>query len=374
MTDYLPDVATVPFILGRPEDLPDSIPAIEAAVPGTAVALAARISDPAARTGLGALRAAVAAARGDLGPVSGTPIGEDAQETRPNRDNDLAFGIERRRGEPLSLLLAALLAACEGALELVDDQGTGLDSGDWQDLVDGFDVSARWIASPRQVPGRLPAPAPRPVRRSSPMDGLRRWVRGHHIFMVFAQGCCLAVSGLAAAERDGDREAAAVAAAVATRMMRASRAALRFAGDATETQYQGEIRPTLMPPVAPPQMSGLRWRDHEALVRALGAAGSAWAWLGAEQPGLLEAFRSALDTTYDAHKGVCGHFVGSQSPSLLATTRSGRPAVGVIEQFHRIRADLLPDPADVSDSAEASDPADAFDSGEGSGGGREEER
>ncbi|MEV8319611.1 hypothetical protein AB0Q95_36185 [Streptomyces sp. NPDC059900] len=373
MTDYLPDVATVPFVLARPEDLPATVPAVEAARPPAATALAARISAPAARTGPGPLRGAVAAARGDLGAVHATPVGDDPRESRPNRDNDLAFGIERHHGQPLALLLAALLAAYEGALELVDDQGTGLDSGDWQDLVDGFDVTARWIASPRRVPGLLAAPAPQPVRRSTPLDGLRRWVRGHHVFMVFAQGCTLALSGMTAAARDGDREAAEGAAAVATRVMCACRAALRFAGDATETQYHGEIRPTLMPPVAPPQMSGLRWRDHEALVRALGEAGPAWAWLAAERPELLEGFRSALDTTYDAHKGVCGHFVGDQSPSLLATSRSARPAIGVIEQFHRIRADLLPG-ADTGTDAGTDAVADATDPGRCPGGGRGEER
>ncbi|WP_173874248.1 hypothetical protein SALCHL_006340 [Streptomyces albus subsp. chlorinus] len=344
MTDYLPHVATVPFALGCPEDLPATVPAVEAARPPAAEALAARLSDPAARVGPHQLLEAVRAARAELGPVAGTRITDDPRESRPNRDNDRAFGIERHQGPPLSLMLAGLLAACEGVLELVGDQGTGLDKSDWQDLVDGFDAVALWTASPHRVPERLPAPPPRDVGRSSPMDGLRRWVRGHHVFMVFAQGCALAVSGMTAAVEDGDRETAAVAAAVATRMMRASRAALRFAGDATETQYQDEIRPTLMPPVAPPQMSGLRWRDHEALVRALTASGPAWASLAEDRPDLLAAFRSALDDTYDAHKGVCGHFVGSESPSLLATARSHRPAVGVIEQFHRIRAGLLPQP------------------------------
>lgn len=362
MTDYLPLVATVPFVLARPEDLPTTVPAIEAARPRGAHALAARLSQPGAHTDLRALLEAVRAARGELGRTDGTRIADDPQESRPNRDNDEAFGIERHRGEPLSLLLAALLAACEGALEVVDDQGTGLDADDWQDLVDGFDVTARWTASPRREPGPLAVPPAGTVRRTSPRDGLRRWVRGHHIFMVFAQGCALALSGMAAAEADGDRDTAAAAAAVATRLMRASRAALRFAGDATDAQYQQEIRPTLMPPVAPPQMSGLRWRDHEALVRALGTAGSAWASLGAERPELLEAFRSALDATYDAHKGVCRHFVGGESPSLLATERSQRPAVGVIDQFHRMRADLLPG------SAEASGPAAR------PGAGRKEER
>ncbi|MEV7023387.1 hypothetical protein AB0O00_14685, partial [Kitasatospora sp. NPDC093558] len=161
--------------------------------------------------------------------------------------------------------------------------------------------------------------------------------------MVFAQGGTSALSSLRAAADAGDEELAATAAAVATRVMRACRAALRFAGDASADQYRAEIRPTLMPPVAPPQMSGLRWRDHEALVAGLTESRAAWSWLAARRPGALADFRTALDATYDAHKGVCGHFVGRQSPSLLATSRSHRPAVGVIEQFHRLRAATLPD-------------------------------
>lgn len=348
MTDYLPLVATVPFVLARPEDLPTTVPAVEAALPPGAHAVAARLSDPGGRSDLPALLDTVRAARDELAGHHSTRIIDDPQESRPNRDNDEAFGIERHQGQPLALFLTALLAAYQGALDIVDDQGTGLDADDWQELVAGFDVTACWTASPRREIGLLTAPPADGVRRTLPMDGLRRWVRGHHVFMVFAQGCALAVSAMAAAEADGERDTAAAAAAVATRLMRASRAALRFAGDATDTQYQAEIRPTLMPPVAPPQMSGLRWRDHEALVRVLTGAGSAWASLGAERPELLEAFRDALDAAYDAHKGVCGHFVGGESPSLLATARSQRPAVGVIGQFHRMRAGLLPDAADVS--------------------------
>ncbi|RAJ58797.1 hypothetical protein K378_05030 [Streptomyces sp. Amel2xB2] len=343
MTDYLPHVATVPFVLGCPEDLPATVPAIEAARPPEGAAVVARLSDPAARTGLRPLLDAVRAARRELGETDSVLIEDDPRESRPNRDNDEAFGIERHRGRALALLLGALLAAFEGVLEVVEEQGTGLDEANWHDLVDGFEVIADWTADPRRVPRPPAVPPPREVTRSSHLDGLRRWVRGHHVFMAFAQGCALAVSSLTAAVEDGDQETAAVAAAVATRMMRASRAALRFAGDATEDQYQEEIRPTLMPPIAPPQMSGLRWRDHEALVRALTDSGPAWSSLAEQHPELLEEFRAALDETYDAHKGVCGHFVGSESPSLLATSRSHRPAVGVLGQFHRMRAGLLPD-------------------------------
>lgn len=342
MTDYLPHVATVPFPMPRPEDLPTDAPAIAAAAPAALAALAARMADPANRTGTARLLAAARTARADLGPVPGTLVGEDPGESRPNRDNDLAFGIERHHGDPFALLVAAVLNAEIGTLELAGERGTGLDDPEWCDLIAGFDVLLRWPANPARLPGPLPVPGSVRPGRPEPLDGLRRWVRGHHVFMVLAQGGTLAVNSLRAAAGAGDEELAAAVAGVASRVMWACRAALRFAGDASPDQYEAEIRPTLMPPVAPPQMSGLRWRDHEALVAALTASTDAWSWLAERRPGPLEDFRTALDATYDAHRGVCAHFVGTHSPSLLATSRSQRPAVGVIEQFHRLRAGTLP--------------------------------
>lgn len=342
MTDYLPHVATVPFPMPRPEDLPADAPAIAAAAPTALAAPAARMSDPANRTGLGPLLAAAVAARADLGPVPSTLVGDDPKESRPNRDNDLAFGIERHHGEPLTLFVAALLNAQLGILEIAEERGTNLDERSWHDMVAGFDVLLHWPADPTRLPAPLLVPECVRSGKPEPLDGLRRWVRGHHVFMVLAQGGALAVNSLRAAAEAGDEETAAAAAGVAARVMWACRASLQFAGDASPDQYQAEIRPTLMPPVAPPQMSGLRWRDHEALVAALTGSSDAWSWLAERRPDPLEDFRTALDATYDAHKGVCGHFVGRQSPSLLATSRSHRPAVGVIEQFHRLRAGTLP--------------------------------
>jgi hypothetical protein len=125
--------------------------------------------------------------------------------------------------------------------------------------------------------------------------------------------------------------------------MRASRGALKYAGDAAQQEYQAEIRPTLMPPVAPPKMSGLRWRDHEALVRELAGSSAGWTWLTARHAAPLTAFRAAMSATYAAHVGVCEHFVGGESPSLLANSSSSRSAVGVLAQFRRIRLAQVPD-------------------------------
>ncbi|MFC8939755.1 hypothetical protein ACFT1B_16745 [Streptomyces griseoincarnatus] len=342
MTDYLPDVATVPFPMPRPEDLPGDVPALAAAAPSALAGLAGTVADPAHRTGLSGMLATVRTARADLGPVPSTLVVDDPGESRPNRHNDLAFGIERRHGDPLTLFVAAALNAHLGILEIAEERGTGLDESAWHDLVAGFDTLVRWPTDPTRLPAPLPVPGCPSSGEPEPLDGLRRWVRGHHVFMVLAQGGTVAVNSLTAAAEAGDEEAAATAAEVASRVMRACRAALQFAGDANPDQYRSEIRPTLMPPVAPPQMSGLRWRDHEALVAALTASGEAWSWLAERRPDALTDFRTALDATYESHKGVCGNFVGSQSPSLLATSRSHRPAVGVIEQFRRLRVGTLP--------------------------------
>jgi hypothetical protein len=342
MTDYLSHVATVPFPMPRPGDLPGDASAIAAAVPSALAGLTDRVADPAHRTGLADMLAAVRTARADLGPVPSTLVVDDPGESRPNRDNDLAFGIERHHGDPLTLFVAAALNAHLGILEIAEERGTGLDEAAWYDLITGFDTLVRWPADPTRLPAPLPVPGCVRSGKPEPLDGLRRWVRGHHVFMVLVQGGTLAVNSLTAAAKAGDEEVAATAAEVASRVMRACRAALQFAGDANPDQYQSEIRPTLMPPVAPPQMSGLRWRDHEALVAALTASSDAWSWLAERRPDALRDFRTALDATYESHKGVCGHFVGSQSPSLLATSRSHRPAVGVIEQFRRLRVGTLP--------------------------------
>ncbi|SFP29300.1 hypothetical protein SAMN04489713_1135 [Actinomadura madurae] len=338
MTDYLPQVATVPFRLGRPEDLPGDLAEVAAAGAGTRHAV--RLLDDAAWTGCDTLEGAARAARAALAADHGPRVRDDPRESAANRDNDLAFGIERHGGAALPLMVDAGLAALIGLLEAARRCGTGLPGDDWADLFAGFATVTCWPADPADPPVR-PAPGPpRPRGEALPKDALRKWVRGHHVFMVFAQCGAVALRCLRSAADAGDTAGARSAARTATTMMRASRGALRFAGDSGNDEYVAEIRPTLMPPIAPPKMSGLRWRDHEALIGALAGAGDAWAALGDD--GLIAGFRDALDGAYAAHRGVCEHFVGDSSPSLLATAGSRRSAVGVLSQFRDKRLGLLP--------------------------------
>lgn len=349
MADHLFRVADVPFHLARPDDTLGCRTELADGVTEAAVAVQA-LYDPSARADGAALLRATRTVRHELAVDHGRPLTADPDESRQNRDNDLAFGIVRTDGAPLPLLVDAALAAYGGVLDIAVRYGAGIGAEDWRDLAGGFDALLGWLAVPDGEPVRRPAPAIGSATEIPPDDALRRWVRGHHVFMVLAQGGALAAACLRDCAAMGDEARAIAAACVAVAAMAASRSALRFAGDVTKLQYQSDIRPTLMPPLAPPKMSGLHWRDHEALVTSIGAAHDGFAWLAGSRPDLLAAFKIALDGAYLAHQRVCEHFVGRDAPSLLATARSSRSAVSVLHQLHVLRRDLLPPSAEADDA------------------------
>ncbi|WP_405959462.1 hypothetical protein OG235_50520 [Streptomyces sp. NBC_00024] len=349
--DYVAQVATVPFLLGRPEELPATGPRIRDAAAGRAAQVLGRLSGPGARDSLAGLLSAARTARDELTPTGTGPVGEDPEESEANGDNDLAFGIVRTRGPAAELLVDAGVHALIGILEVAADHGSDLDAPTWQRFLGGFDALFGWLADPGRAPAVSAMPAAGPPAAPAPQDALRRWVRGHHVFMVFAQAATTAARVLQNSAEHADPGAAAAAAAATVELMRGCHGALAYAGSANRDQYNEQIRPTLMPPVAPPKMSGLHWRDHEALIVELGRSGPAWQWLEARRPGLLGEFRHVLGEAYDAHRGVCGHFVGDMAPSLLATQRSSRSAVGVLSQLRRVRLGALPTPADPDATA-----------------------
>lgn len=344
--EYVERVATVPFRLPRPSDLPNTVDRVVAADAERAATIQALLY-PAAPDGAGreaaVLLERVAYARAELGPAPGEPVGPDPGESPANRDNDLAFGIVRTRGPAGALLQDAVLASLAGVLEMAVAHGSDVDKPAWDLLNGGFEALIGWLARPRQAPVRHRAAHPGALHRQQPDDALRRWVRGHHVFMTFCQGATVMMSCLQHSAELGALEDAAAAAAAAVALMEGSHGALLYAGDARRTQYREEIRPTLMPPVAPPKMSGLHWRDHEALVAAITAARPAWSVLAGFRPDLLDEYRTALDAAYRAHRDVCEQFVGDRSPSLLATKGSSRYATDVLGQFRRIRLRSLPD-------------------------------
>jgi hypothetical protein len=227
--DYLAAVATVPFTLGRPEDLPASVAELSSVNTAAASVLSA-IRPPSVRSRADRLLAAWAAAAARIGSPPGAQVTGDRAESEANRANDLAFGIRRVTGEPSAVLVHATVAAVRGVLELAAAQGTVLDAPAWHDLLSGTECLLTWLAAPRQAPQPTPVPHPGPARPPRPSDGLRHWVRGHHLFMVLCQGAAMALRCLTTSTARQETDDVTAAAGAAITFMRASRAALLYAG------------------------------------------------------------------------------------------------------------------------------------------------
>src|SRR5215510_3451639 len=157
-------------------------------------------------------------------PVPPEPVGDDPAESVANRDNDLNFGIRRVRGTPLRLLIDAALAALAGVLDLAGNRGVGFATPDWIALVRGFDVLCGWLHRPEceAPPLDVPVPVPVPAGAVQPEDALRRWVRGHHVFMALAQGAGMALACLRTCHERDDLPGAAASVQVGTALLQAS--------------------------------------------------------------------------------------------------------------------------------------------------------
>ena len=201
-------------------------------------------------------------------------------------------------------------------------------------LAGTVDAIAVTIAVESSRPGLCPPPA----------DGTyaqRRWTSGHHVFMVLVQGLIIALQEVAENIRIGRIDGAQRWFDLAAALMRGSNAALTFTGDFPYSEYEKRVRPTLIPPTAPPDMSGLRWRDHEYLIRVLVRLRPIFADLDPRLEPWREEFVQALSGSYDAHKTVCAHFVGNDQSSVLMSTRTTQPAVSTLDKFKRSRSALL---------------------------------
>ncbi|BAL88454.1 hypothetical protein AMIS_32340 [Actinoplanes missouriensis 431] len=283
---------------------------------------------------LDAVRAAVTA----VPMAAGTVVdGPDDAESAGNRDNDQAFGIVRVDGDRPALFVHTVLKGYEALLADTSEGGTDLTGEQWRTLREALGVMLEQPPQDRLAQQWQPMPR---RRDQPPSAALRRWVRGHRLFMVLIQGLVQASGELAGQLRAGDRQPVA-ALERAILLMRASEVALRFAGDFSIADYDAVVRPTLMPPHSPPGMSGLHWRDHEHLIANLAAARDLLAGVDPALTEMRATFRRAYAEVYDAHRFVCARFVGEESASLLMA-KSKQSAVAVLDRYKQARLHNVP--------------------------------
>ncbi|MFC4112870.1 hypothetical protein [Nonomuraea zeae] len=281
------------------------------------------------------------------------PFGHDPRASRGNLDNDRFFGVVRVAGDPYTVLLGATAQAYAELLDELGHAGTTLDEPTLGEL--GLGLAALIAAATGETPAALPMPR-RPADPAAATDQpLRRWRRGHHLFMVLLQALAITAGGLtatirsAAASGEEARERLRAQWALLTTLLRGSSAALRFTGDFAGIDYITRVRPLMSDPTVPGGMTGLELRDHRFLVRRLrelGAALKSDAAAGEVCAHGSAAFQTVLAEVYAAHGEVCAHFVGADRTSLIAA--GGPPAVAVLERLAAARLQLFPEPLPTS--------------------------
>lgn len=330
-----------PFHLLRPQDLP-RIPSGGSTGAAGAAAVVENVLRGVDHDTLDTVEAALW--ENGLTAADFTVLTDDPSESVSNRANDQAFGIVRVSGDRLGILRHSTLRGYQTLLRDQFSSGTDLSATklDWLHLAfvrllalhsGTVDPTAVKIAVELPRPGLCPPP-----------DGTyaqRRWIAGHHVFMVLVQGLIIALQEMAEDVRIGRIAGAQRWFDLASALMRGSDAALTFTGNFPYSEYEKRVRPTLIPPTAPPDMSGLRWRDHEYLIRVLVRLRPIFADLDPRLEPWREEFVQALSGSYDAHKTVCAHFVGNEQSSVLMSTRTTQPAVSTLDKFKRSRSALL---------------------------------
>jgi hypothetical protein len=235
----------------------------------------------------------------------------------------------------------------QGFIDLLEEAiagGVTVSPDDWGRLRRAFALLFYVLRQGTVDATALDAPLPHmppPRARDDQHSALSRWTRGHHMFMVVIQGLVSIFNRFEREAECGRSSDAVPWLRAATCLMAAAGVALRFTGDFHYSDYDREVRPMLMPPIAPEGLTGQHWRDHEYLIRLLTKMRPLFVSLGDALREPLRQFHDALRVAYESHKAVCATFVGTAQPSLLMAARTGRSAVGTLDHFMRVRLNLV---------------------------------
>ena len=165
------------------------------------------------------------------------------------------------------------------------------------------------------------------------------WKRLHWAFFVNTQGLLIALRRFERALADDDLSMARTELHAAADMMRASGASMRLAGSFSRSDYEQEVRPSMMSPsLGVDDFSGLMSWDHASLIRLWKRLSPVF---GSLPESLHEAhadFVSAYGVLATSHRCVCSRFGGDQEGSIRY---NGRPALAILERFERSRSGLI---------------------------------
>ncbi len=331
------------FYLSRPEDLPKHWKDITSNVSSVVETLTLMTSLPdqsSDQETLLATKTALNILNFDLNQCS--VFKDDPNESVQNRDNDKAFNIIRIKGDLLPLIIYSTLNAYVGMLEESITSGTNLTVVEWQKLRYSYILIFRMLLNlPHKDLKLIQIKPAKQVSNETINSGISRWERGHYVFMTIIQGMIIAFNCFRHEyEITHNDSLASYFMKAAASLMWGSEVALKFAGDFSMSSYEAEVRPTLSPPIAPPGMSGLYWRDHEFLIKKI--LFNLKPILSKPRQNIKEAidsFKDALTCAYDAHKFVCTRFVGDKEPSLI----SKKPAGDVLQNYKKNRLHVFND-------------------------------
>ena len=221
--------------------------------------------------------------------------------------------------DTLHVITQATLCAYEALLKDALTNGSSLTAKQWGDLHAAFRSLLHLLGQKEPVTKNW---VNQEIMNGShsgldERGALRRWIQGHHVFLILIQGLIISLSCFESAFNEGVVEESSSALELATALMDGSSAALHHAGDFSPSVYITNVRPTMMPPNVLPGMSGILARDHRHLVKILHSQRSLFCTLEPPLRQKYNEFVSAFGCAYEAHKLVCAHFGGAERPSLL---------------------------------------------------------
>ena len=270
-----------------------------------------------------------------------------AEALGPNEhrdEHDAYCHIFRMSGDPVRGLLQGLLQGYSSLLRDALESGSSLNAQEWYRLRTAFSAMFRYMSRDVAPLGGDTLKGDFtviPRKLNEKLDPMRRWLLGHHVFMVVIQGMVVAFNCFGDAMKAGDHREAEAALELATVLMWGSASALRFTGDFKPAEYESVVRPSMMPPSAPSELSGLMSIDHQCLVSTLTDLKPVFKGLEGELKNRQHLLTQAFTAAYEAHKYVCSRFVGDERPSLKMGEQAKKSGLTVLGHFQNSRVRLV---------------------------------